>query len=110
MTAGGVIVVIFAIGICVNHGPSTVETSLDFRGIADERPTKKGYHQKQNKYHTPLWVLGHCYPFQGFFKHKRGILGYRIALSTFDNNYLLGNYHQYSIAAYVNMHAAIHVF
>ena len=38
-------------------------------------------------------VLGHCYHFQGHIKHKRGILGYRIALSTFDNDYLLRNIH-----------------
>jgi len=51
-----------------------------------------------------LWVLGHCYPFQGVFKIKRGILGYRIAFSTFfDNNYLLRNINSHSIAAYVNM-------
>ena len=28
--------------VSTNHGPSTVETSLDFRGSADKRPTKKG--------------------------------------------------------------------
>ena len=54
-----------------------------------------------------LWLLGHFYSFlqlQGlFFKHKRGIFGHRIALSTFDNDYLLGNIHWYSFAAYVNM-------
>ena len=36
--------------------------------------------------------------FRGSIKPKRGILGYRIALSTFDNGYLLGNSHLYSIA------------
>ena len=47
--------------------------------------------------------LGIVTLFRGSLKHKRGILGYRIALSTFDNYYLLGNIHWYSIAAYVNM-------
>ena len=51
-----------------------------------------------------LSIVGHVYPFQGLFlKHKRGIFGHRIALLTFDNYYLLGNIHWYSIAAYVNM-------
>ena len=44
------------------------------------------------------WILFR-YPFQGLFKIKRNILGCRIALSTFDNNYLLGNIHSYSIAS-----------
>ena len=48
------------------------------------------------------WTL---LPFPGalFKTYKRGIFGYRIALLTFDNNYLLGNIHWYSIAVYVNM-------
>ena len=30
--------------VSTNHGPSRVETSLDFRGSADKRPAKKGPH------------------------------------------------------------------
>ena len=30
-----------------------------------------------------LWVLGHCSPFQGHLKHKRGILGYLLYLLHF---------------------------
>ena len=39
----------------------------------------------------------------GSLKHKQGIFGYCIALSTFDNDYLLRNIHEYSITAYINM-------
>ena len=42
MKKEGVIVVIFGRWCCVNHGPSTVDASLDFRGNANERPAKKG--------------------------------------------------------------------
>ena len=49
-------------------------------------------------------VLGHCCPFRGLFlKQKQGIFGYRIALLTFDNDYLLGNIYWYSIAAHLDM-------
>ena len=36
--------------------------------------------------------------FGGSLQNKRGILGYRIVLSTSDKDYLLGNSHLYSIA------------
>ena len=42
MTIEGVIVVIFGSWCCVNHGPSTIDASLDFRGNTNERPTKRG--------------------------------------------------------------------
>ena len=42
MTIEGVIVVIFVRWCCVNHGPSTVDASYDFRGSANEIPTKRG--------------------------------------------------------------------
>ena len=38
MTIEGVIVVILAVGV-MNHAPSTVDASLDFRGSANERPS-----------------------------------------------------------------------
>ena len=41
--------------------------------------------------------------FRGSIKHKQGILGYRIAPSNFDNDYLLGNIDWYRVASYVNM-------
>ena len=52
-----------------------------------------------------MWGLGHCCDtlYRGSLKHKRDILGYHIALSTFDNDCLLGNIHYYSVAAYANM-------
>ena len=53
-TIDGVIVVILAVGICVNHGPSTVDASLDFRGSANKRPTKKGTQPITDKIHSPL--------------------------------------------------------
>ena len=59
----------------------------------------------QMGYLSQLWVLGHCYYFQGLFKINRGMLGYRIALSTYENNYLLGNIYLYSIAPCVHKHA-----
>ena len=41
--------------VSTNHGPSTVETSLDFRGSADKRPAKKGPHaNKLPREHGPL--------------------------------------------------------
>ena len=52
----GVIVIVMsslAIG-AMNRGPSTVDVSLDFRESANEKPTKRGCDQKQNKCHTPL--------------------------------------------------------
>ena len=57
ITCEGVICCHFGSWRCVNHGPSTVETSLDVRGSADERPANRGCHQKQNKYHTPCRML-----------------------------------------------------
>ena len=42
VTIEGVIVVIFGSWCCVNHGPSTVDASLDFRGSANKRPSKRG--------------------------------------------------------------------
>ena len=48
MTIEGVIVVIFGRWGCVNHGPSTVDASLDFRGNANKRLAKRGCNQKQN--------------------------------------------------------------
>ena len=38
-------------------------------------------------------LLGHYYHFQGHLKHKRGILGYRIALLAFDNDYIPSGIH-----------------
>ena len=49
------------------------------------------------------WYLDIVTLFRGSLKHKRANLGCRIALSTFDNDYLLGNTYLHSIAAYVNM-------
>ena len=46
-----------------------------------------------------LNFLGNCQCNLNFW----GILGYRITLLTFDNNYLLGNIHWYSITAYINV-------
>ena len=51
---GGVIVVILAVGICVNHGPSTVGASLGFKESANKRPTKKGTQPTTDKIHSPL--------------------------------------------------------
>ena len=43
MTIEGVILyVCFGCYMPTNHGPNMVETSLDFRGNADKRLTKKG--------------------------------------------------------------------
>ena len=59
-----------------------------------------------------LWVLCIVFnstwtllPFPGsLLKNKRGIFGYGVyRILTFDNDYLLGNIHSYSIAAYVSM-------
>ena len=48
---------------------------------------------------------------RGSFKNKRGVFGCRVYRTlTFDNDYLLENIHSYSIAAYVNMAHARHVF
>ena len=48
---------------------------------------------------------------RGSFKNKGGIFGCReYRTLTFDNDYLLGNIHSYSIAAHVNMAHARHVF
>ena len=50
------------------------------------------------QYHTNGMFVNYCYLdivtlLSGSLKHKRGILGCRIALSTFDNDYLLRNTH-----------------
>ena len=54
MTVGGVIVVILAVGICVNHGPSTVETSLDLGEAPAKDQLKRG--ATRNRTSTTL----HC--------------------------------------------------
>ena len=48
MPVEGVIVVILAVS-----APSTVDAGLDFRRNANERPSKRGPNQKQNKYRGP---------------------------------------------------------
>lgn len=42
---------------CVNHGPSTVGASLDFRKNTNKRPPNRGRNQKQNKNNSPLFSL-----------------------------------------------------
>ena len=70
---------------------------LDFLGNCQCRaqvPIFDKYHTTQMGYLSIMgtWTL---LPFSGggSLQHKRDILGYRIALSTFDNDYLLGNIH-----------------
>ena len=58
MTIEGVIVVIFGRWGCVNHGPSTVDASLDFRGSANERPSKRGSNRGATRNRTSSPV--HC--------------------------------------------------
>ena len=47
----------FGRSVSTNHGPSTAETSLYFRGSADKRPTKKGTQPITDKIHGPLAML-----------------------------------------------------
>ena len=55
MTVGGLMFVILAVGGCVNHGRAKHgKGEFEFRGSANERPTKRGCNQKQNEYRTPL--------------------------------------------------------
>ena len=57
MTIGGVTVVILAVGVVSTTGQAQyVGARLVFRGSANKRPTKRGCHQKQNKYSTPFRV------------------------------------------------------
>ena len=46
----GVIVVIFDCWRYMNHGPSTVDASLGFRGSANERSTNKGVQPKREQF------------------------------------------------------------
>ena len=46
----GVIVVVLDRWCYMNHGPSTVDASLDFRGSANERLTNKGVQPKREKF------------------------------------------------------------
>ena len=55
MMIEGVIVDVFSRWCCVNHGPNTVDESLDFRGSTNKRPAKRGANQKKNKFTTPLY-------------------------------------------------------
>ena len=59
MAIEGVIVMIFVRWCCVNHGPSTVDASLDFRGNAKERPAKRGCNGSatRNRTSTPVHWL-----------------------------------------------------
>ena len=44
---------------CVTHRSSTLETSLNFRGSANKRPTKRGCHQKRKKIASCCDNTGH---------------------------------------------------
>ena len=48
---------------------------------------------QKNRMFVNCGYLDHVTLFRGSLKHKRGVLGYRIALLTFDKDYFLGNTH-----------------
>ena len=69
MTIEGVIVVIFGRWGCVNHGPSTVDASLDFRRNTNERPSKRGCNggATRNRTSSPVHYI-HGFPLPRMMK------------------------------------------